>query len=414
MSQRAPVRILFVLTSPVRGGVEEVVLSLLSRLDRAEFAPGLAAPPALLEALSKELETYAVPTFPAAASSWLDWRQVRALTRAIRTFRPDIVNPHLFRSTLVAAPLAKWLGVRCVVETYHGREAWRRGPIRGSFFIDRLVSRYVDRVIAVSQAAKDFLVQRKGIPAEKIVVVPNGRDLSAFQPGCGGSEVRRELGLAPDAPVLGIVGRLEEQKGHRYGLEAFAQVVREFPAARLLIVGDGSLRGALEQQARHLGIDQSVTFTGFRTDVPRLLDAMDIVVLPSLYEGMPLTAIEAGAMGKPIVATAVDGTTEIVLDHETGLLVPPAEPGMLREYLARLLRNPDLGRRFGHAARNRATFLFDELSVAKATVSEYRLAHGGDVRPADESPPDSKATLPRNSRLQVFLPPHRQGDSSPQ
>ncbi len=325
MNAPSPSRLLIVLTSDVRGGVEEVALSLLRRLDREEFEPALAAPPALLEAMREELASCDIPTFTAAADSWFRWRQVRSLAGAIRSFRPDIVNPHLFRSALVAAPLARSLGVPAVVETYHGREAWRRGPIRGSFVVDRFISRAVTLMIAVSEAAKDFLVRVKRIPAEKIVVVPNGRDLSIFQPGCGGGRLRREMSLAPDAPVLGVFGRLEEQKGHRYGLEAFSRVVRDHPAARLLIVGDGALRRALEAQTRALSLEGQVIFTGYRHDIPALLDAVDVVVLPSLHEGMPLTAIEAAAMAKPIVATAVDGTAEVVVDGTTGTLVPVAD-----------------------------------------------------------------------------------------
>jgi len=367
-------RILFVLTASVRGGIEEVVLSLLARLDRDEFQPALAAPAALLDSISQESPLQDVPTFPAAASSWLDWREVRALARAIRSFRPDIVNPHLFRATLVAAPLAKWLGVPSVVETYHGREAWRKGPIRGSFLVDRMVSRYVDRIVAVSQAAKDFLVRGKRLPVEKIVVVPNGRDLSRFQPGCGGAEARRELRLTPESPILGIVGRLEEQKGHRYALEAFARVVQDFPDAKLLIVGEGSLRHALERQARELGVRESILFTGFRHDMPRLLDAIDIVVLPSLYEGMPLTAIEAAAMAKPVVATAVDGTTEVVADGDTGALVPSGDVGAMTDAIRRLLADPVHRRTVGKQGRQRALQHFSIAASVASAAEVYRHA----------------------------------------
>lgn len=372
MSMQSPSRLLIVLTSDVRGGVEEVALSLLQRLDRKEFEPALAAPAGLLETMQSELAALDVPTFRAAADSWLRWREVRALASAIRAFRPDVVNPHLFRSTLVAAPLARGLGVPAVVETYHGREAWRRGPIRGSFVVDRFISRAVNLVIAVSEAAKDFLVRVKRLPSEKVVVVPNGRDLSVFKPGCGGGRLRRELGLPPDASVLGVFGRLEEQKGHRYGLEAFARVVRDHPKARLLIVGDGALRQALEAQARGLGLEGHVTFTGYRDDIPDLLDAVDVVVLPSLYEGMPLTAIEAAAMAKPVVATAVDGTTEVVVDGATGTLVPAADAAALATAICRILASPDRGQALGQRGRQRALARFSVTASAAATAEVYR------------------------------------------
>src|SRR5574342_342741 len=306
------IRVLFVLTSPVRGGLEEVVLALLSRLDRREFRLALACPGSLLQAMAGELRSLEVETYPVSAGTWRKPGEVAALASCIRRFQPDLVNPHLFRSTLVAAPLAKWLGVPRVIETYHGREVWRRGVLKGSFLVDQAVSHWVDRVIAVSEAAKDFLVRTKRIPAQKIVMVPNGRDLSVFRPGQDREPVRNEFCLGSDAPVVGVVGRLEPQKGHTFLLDAFPMVLSEFPDARILLVGDGSLGGSLKDQAGRLGIASRVIFAGFRSDVPRLLDAMDLVVLPSLYEGMPLTAIEAAAMGKPIVATEVDGTPEVV------------------------------------------------------------------------------------------------------
>ena len=366
------IRLLFVLTSPVRGGAEEVVLALLSRLNRREFRMALAGPEALLRALGPELQALDVEAFQVMAESWLKPKELEKLASCIRFFRPDIVNPHLFRSTLVAAPMAKWLGVPRVVETYHGREAWRRGPLKGSFLVDRTVSRWVDRIIAVSEAAAEFLVRAKKISPRKVVVVPNGCDLSAFRPGEKRDQIRVALGIEPEAPVVGVVGRFEPQKGHRFFLSALPAVLSQFPRARLLLVGDGTLRAEIEEQARSLGIFSRCIFTGYRTDVPGLLDAIDLVVLPSLYEGMPLSAIEAAAMAKPIVATRVDGTPEVVQDGVTGRLVAPADPQALGDAIAALLGNSSEARRMGEAGRERVLARFDLGSQIEATARVYR------------------------------------------
>jgi glycosyltransferase involved in cell wall biosynthesis len=366
-----PVRLLFVLTSPVRGGVEEVVLALLKRLDPGEFRLALAAPGPLLDAFAPDLHDVRVEAEAVAVESPLDRAGLGRLSTFIRRFAADVVNPHLFRSTVVAAPLARWHGAR-VVETYHGREGWRRGLVRGSFLPDRLMARCVDRVIAVSEAARTFLVRDKGYPARKITVVPNGRDLSVFRPGIAREPARKELGLDRTVPLVGVVGRLESQKGHGYLLEAWPSVVGEFPDARLLLVGEGSLRGALETRARALGVGDSLIFAGFRADVPRLLDAMDVVVLPSLYEGMPLTAIEASAMARPIVATAVDGTPEVVREGRTGRLVEPADPPALGRALRDLLRDPEGARRMGQAGRDWVLTRFDLDRQVAATAHVYR------------------------------------------
>jgi glycosyltransferase involved in cell wall biosynthesis len=286
--------------------------------------------------------------------------------------RPDIVNAHLFRSTAVAAPLAKLRGVRAVVETYHGREGWRHGFPRGSFLPDRLVSLAVDRVIAVSEAARRFLVRGKGYAAHKIVVVPNGRDLARFRPGAHRAEGRKEFGLDEAVPLVGVLGRLETQKGHTYLLSAWPAVTAEFPDARLLVLGDGSLRESLERQARDLGVAANVIFAGFRADVPHMLDAIDVLALPSLYEGMPLTAIEASAMARAVVATAVDGTPDVIRDGLTGLLVPPADPAALAIAVARVLRDRAAAERMGRAGRDHVLSRFSLTRQVEATTRVYR------------------------------------------
>lgn len=365
-------RLLFVLTSPVRGGVEEVVLALLQRLDPSEFRLALAAPPRLLDVLAPDLSGVAVDTLGVGAQSWLHREEIGRLASFIRRLRPDVVNPHLFRSTLVAAPLARWCGARAVVETYHGREGWRRGPVRGRFFPDRAIARLLDRVIAVSEAARAFLIASKGYPADRVVVVPNGRDLSVYRPADGREAVRRALGLDPARPLVGVVGRLETQKGHRYLLDAWPEVLRDVPAARLLVVGDGSLRADLEARALAPDLKDSVIFTGFRPDIPRVLGALDLLVLPSLYEGMPLTAIEASAMALPVVATSVDGTPEVVQDGETGRLVPPADPPALAQAVRALLVDPGRARAMGRAGRAHVLARFDLDAQVEATARVYR------------------------------------------
>jgi glycosyltransferase involved in cell wall biosynthesis len=374
-----PLRICFALTSPIRGGVEEVVLALVQRLDPAEFRTALAAPQALLDAFAPDLAGEHVDTVAIEAGDGFSLRQLARLGGFFRRWRPDIVNPHLFRSTAIAAPVARATGVPHVVETYHGREGWRRGRLRGSFAFDRVIARLLDRVIAVSEAARRFLIEGKGYPADRIVVVPNGRDLSSFAPGGHRDAMRKELGIDLGAPLIGVVGRLETQKGHRHLLDAWPRMIAEFPDARLLVIGDGSLRAELEGQARALGIAESVTFLGFRSDVPRLLDAVDGLALPSLYEGMPLTVIEASAVACPVVATAVDGTPEVIEDGVTGWLVPPEDSPALARALVALAADPARARAVGRAGRARVLNAFDLDTQVEATARVYRSVARGET-----------------------------------
>lgn len=349
-----------------------MILGLLRHLDPAEFRLGLAAPASLLSAMADDLATVDVHAVAdAAPSSWLQLHEIRRLAHTIRRFRPDIVNPHLFRSTLVAGPLAKVLRVPCVVETYHGREGWRRG-LKASFVLDRLVTRCVDRVIAVSQSSQEFLIKGKRIPASKVVTVANGRDFSGFEPGRFRDATRGRLGLRPEHAVIGVLGRLETQKGHGCALQAMADIVKERPLARLLVVGDGRLRQDLEEQTRRAGLQSHVMFLGYRKDVPSLLDAMDVVIMPSRYEGMPLTAIEAAAMSKPVVATDVDGVGEVVRDGLNGRLVRADDPVALRRGVLGLLDDPQLARAMGAEGRRDALRWFSVERHIEASSHTYR------------------------------------------
>ncbi len=353
MPKAAPrLRLLFFLTSSVHGGIEEHVLSLLQRLPHDRFRTGLACPPELIDAMKSDLHGLPVTVFPVRATGWTQWRDLWQLCDILQRFRPDIIHCHLFRATLVGAPVAWAMRVPVILETYHGREAWRQGEgLKGQFVIDRLVSCCVSHIIAVSAAAARFLTAHKRIPSNKITVIPNGRDLNAFQPGRKtGSTVRKHFQIPASAPVLGVVGRLELQKGHQYLLQALPQICAVFPDTRLLLVGEGSLHAALQAQAKDLGLHANVIFTQFQRDIPAFLEAMDIVILPSLHEGLPLTAIEASAMAKPVIATSVDGTPEVVRDGTTGILVPPAVPDDLAKAVITLLQRPDLAFQYGAAA----------------------------------------------------------------
>lgn len=351
-------RILYFLTSAVRGGVEEHVLSLLRRVDRTRFEPVLVCPQALLDAFAPDLASLPVMTIPLQVDTpWKPthvWNLVR-FYRALRRLRPHVVNVHLLRATFIGAPLAKLAGVPRVIATNHGPEPWRRGPIKGWYAIDRWVHRSVDLTIAVCSSAKEHLVRTKRLDPASIVVVNNGREMDQYTPLAQADRdaIRGELGLMPDDAAIVVVGRLDIQKGHRFLLDAMPEVLRQHPEARLILVGDGNLRERLETQVDVLEIRERVHFTGFRTDVRRLLGAADLVALPSLWEGLPLTVIEALAMQQPVIASAVNGVLDVITDEETGVLVPPGDSAALAKALVGLLDDPARAARLARQGRAR-------------------------------------------------------------
>ncbi len=242
-----------------------------------------------------------------------------------------------------------------ILFTEHGRHYpdYRR-PKR--VIANKFLMRQNDRVVAVANWIKQALIDNEGIAAERIEVLHNGIDPDQFRFDATGSiraEVRGELGIAPDQLTVIQVARFHPVKDHATALAAFAEVGRTLPGALLLLVGEGSERSKIEEQAVGLGVRDAVRFLGVRQDVSRLMAASDVFVLSSLSEGVSVTLLEAMGCALPIAATDVGGNSEVVADGQTGLLSPRSDPHKLAANLLRLLRDPDLRRNMGQSGRQR-------------------------------------------------------------
>ncbi|MGB9791724.1 MAG: glycosyltransferase [Thermacetogeniaceae bacterium] len=298
---------------------------------------------------------------PDASFSWKNaWRQIPALVRLIREGSFDVVHTHASFAGRLAAALA---GAPLIVFTKHtfdpvpagrGIKGWLRG----------LVNRATcDAAIAVSEAVRENLI-RDGIPPERIEVIPNGVDLEAF----------RRSGVAqrewPGKYLVGVVARLSPEKGHRFFLEAARIIAADVEGVTFVIVGGGPLEGELKEYSRELGIGERVVFAGHRHDIPRVLEQLDVLVLPSLYEAQGLSLVEGMCMGVPCVATAVGGVPEVISDGVSGLLVEPGNPEALAAAVMRILRDPSLASRLGEAAQREAR-RFDARNMAKKVTDLY-------------------------------------------
>jgi glycosyltransferase involved in cell wall biosynthesis len=202
-----------------------------------------------------------------------------------------------------------------------------------------------------------------------MTTVRNG--IRARGPGPGRQAARAALGLRDGQPVVLTIGRLTVMKDHRSLLDAVPGLLRRFPDLAVVVLGDGHLHGRLQQQAAELGVTAAVHLAGHRSDARMLLDAADVFVLPSRHEGMPLVLMEAMDAGLPVVATRVIGSEEVVVDGQTGLLVPPRDPGALGQALARLLADPQLQEQYGQAGRRRFQSCFTAARMAAETVQVY-------------------------------------------
>jgi len=356
-----PISLMMFSNSTVRAGVEEHIVQLLRGLDRRYFRLYLACTPELSELFGSDLPQD-VALCPLSLDKLTDLSGAFTLVRVLRKHRVQILHSHMFRASLFASPLAWIGGVPVIVETAHGREAWRKGW-KSYFLIDRFAAKFVDRTIAVSHGVANYLVQQKRLAEEKISVIPTAAALPSIGPDDRSRvERKRLLGASEADPLLLLVGRLEPQKGHRVLIDAMPSVLKEFPRAQLVLLGDGSLRPQLEQLVAHRALSENIRFVGYQRDVRPWFAAADVSVLPSFYEGLPMTVLESLAAGCPVVATAVDGTPEIVVDGETGLLVPPGDSERLAEAIGRMLRDRQFALNTARAGRE---FVFETFSVEK-------------------------------------------------
>ena len=357
--------ILHLITELDIGGAQKALARLLAHIDRRRFAPAVVCLYNGDKAVAREIRALGIPVTDLGMTAKWRFDALWRLYRLLRREHPVILHTWMFHANIPGRVLGHLAGVPIVIssERTMGQES------RFRYALNRLTHPLADRVVCVSQRVADFAAGVIGIPPQKLVVVPNGIPVEEFQMD-NKAETRAALGISVTSLVIGTVGRLHPVKGTRHLIEAFAQC-RTSCQLVLLVIGDGPQRAQLESLAQRLGIADRVYFLGNRTDVPRLLQAMDVFVLPSEWEGMPNAALEAMATGLPVVATAVGGTPEVVVDGVTGLLVPPRNSEALAQAIAQLLADPELRRRMGQAGRERVEQLFSVEQMVRKTEALY-------------------------------------------
>jgi glycosyltransferase involved in cell wall biosynthesis len=328
-----PVRVVEVLATGTNGGAQEHVYSLLSRLDRARYEPTVVS----LSHGSAEgrIARLGIPVHVIDEPD--DAIAVGAVATLLADVRPDIVHNHMYRAELIGTRAAIAVAEAgrprpYVVGTVHSSRV--RAPEDREVL--RSLTPRMDHLIAVSRAMEQKIADER--PSDvPVSLIYNGVDLVRYDHTDPCCTLREEYGMPDDAQVVGVVARLEHEKGHPTLLRAWPSVVGRVPNARLLVVGEGSRREELEEQAAALGIAGTVAFTGRRDDVPAVTAALDVAVLPSYREAQGLTILEAMALSRPVVASAVGGILEMIEDGRTGLLVPPHDHDALAAAIIRLL-----------------------------------------------------------------------------
>lgn len=368
-------RVFQVITRMARGGAQRVVLELLGRLPREEFAPTLVCGEydgALLpEARATGVEVILVAGLVREVCLKADVAAWGRLAALFERRRPHVVHAHTYKAGMLASVAARWVGVPAVVLSPHGHVfspgagipgvpagGWKLGLLRG---VTQAAQAWAHCVTALSEADLRQQVALGLGAISRYVVVPNGIDVDRY--------AAPRPRLFPGRPVVGAVGRFSPEKGHRVLVEAFARVRAVFPEARLILVGYGGEESELRQAAARAGLADAVIFPGER-DSSEVLPSFDLFVQPSLYESQGLAILEAMAAGRPVIATDVGGVRDVVRDGETGLLVPPKDPGALAAALVELAKAPE--RAGALAARARAE-VRERFSVNRMVASYAQL-----------------------------------------
>ena len=329
------------------GGAEEMVLNLVRHLP-GRFEPMVCAirdlGPIGNEILASGTPTSALGLNPGLRRPW----DVARLQRFLRDTRPHIVHTFLLTASLYGRLAAMLARVPIVIGTEVNIYE-RKRP--GHVLAERLLMPGTDRVVASAESVRQFYIRQVHADPAKIDVIYNAVDWARLRRTTGREEMRRSLDLPAGAPVAATVARLTEQKGHVYLFDALAHDPG-LSALHLIVVGDGDLRESLVRRVEALGLSNRVRFVGARRDLGDLLNAVDLFVLPSLWEGLPLSLLLAMGAGLPVVATQIPGLPEVVDDGRTGLLVPPGDAAALGAAIARIVGQPAFGRSLAGAARD--------------------------------------------------------------
>ena len=369
-------KVLMLIDSLRLGGAERVLATLSAVAPAAgfEFEVQVLSPPDRRRSVMEPvLEDAGVAVGYLSLRRLADPRALPRLVRAIRRSGCDVVHAHLEDAATLAPVAARMAGRPAVCSFHHvAVRVSRREALK-----ERLAVMAANRsagVIFVSRASMQSFARTYGGPRANWSVVENGVDLDVFTPEP--TSMSTDLRPAGGAPIVAVVGALRGRKGHAVALAAWPEVCRRFPDARLLIVGDGPEESRLRELARELGIAETVMFVGTRPNVAELMRASDLLLLPSQHEALPTTLIEAAACGRPVVSTDVDGVPEVVIDGETGLLIPVGDSRALADAVVALLADEPRRRAMGVRARALAEERFDARLWARRLHEVYADATG--------------------------------------
>jgi len=342
------------------GGAEKNTYYSIQGLDRAQYKVDLAIGP---DSELSLLENYAhgqvlqVSTLVRDPNPLYDPIALFQLYHIIKSGNYQIVHTHTGKAGILGRIAARMAGVPIIIHGLHGTMTSPNPVLDVIYlFLDRFTGRFTDCFVSVGEDLKQRYIERKIGDPSKYRMIHSGMDLDAFHkagdlPKEAIIKKRRELGLADDELVIGKVASLEPRKGHRYAIAAMKELIQHHTNIKLLFVGDGWYRPKLEEMVRQNSLEDSIVFAGYREDIAEVMATFDIVILTSLWEGLPQVLVQAAAVGKPIVTFAVEGAKEVVKDGVNGFIVPLKDVDALVEKVEYLLSDMERARAMGKQGR---------------------------------------------------------------
>jgi glycosyltransferase involved in cell wall biosynthesis len=337
-------------------GAERIVTDLAINLDKDKYNVIICCLRKEGGPLVKELRKKGIKVIILDKKLGMDFSIIRKIRKIIKEEKIDLVHTHLFTANLWGR-LAAILMNKTIIVTEHNTDYWKNWLHK---FIDKFLEKFTNKIITVSDGVSSFYQEYENIPRNKIKTIYNGIDLRKFS---------NSKHFSKKARIIGMIARLNEQKNYRNFLNAAYIINKQDTNINFLIVGEGPLKEDLEKYAQRLG--KNIKFLGQRKDIPEIIKGIDIFVLSSDYEGLPLTILEAMAASKSVVATNVGGIPEAVEDGKTGILVPPKNPDALANAIMKLLKNPRLRKQMGEAGRKRAEKYFTMEKMVKKYEDVY-------------------------------------------
>lgn len=362
--------------SAAYGGGERYLEVLMARLDRTRFRPLLICPES--GPFVEIMQGHGVPTRIIHLAPLVNPLALFRLVRLLAREQVTILQTHGARSNAYGQVAGRLAGVPIIISTVHNSLLdYRIGPLKRWLYLTvlRRTSHLADLIICVSEELRQHTIVDVRTSSDRTVTVHNGIDMTRFQGRSSRATIRNELGVGDD-PLLVVIARLTEQKGHRYLLEALPSLIATWPKLRCLVVGEGELRDALMELAARLGVASSCVFTGARADIPDVLAGADVVLLPSVSEGFPFVLLEALAMGRPVVASRVNGVPELIEDRKTGRLVPPRDSQALARVIRELLLDPPQAAAMGEEGRRVVQERFTADGMVAQTVALFESVLG--------------------------------------